>query len=354
MLSTLFEIETLSLVHGLLIAAALGLAAVLWTLYEARAGRLERKELPTAILWSVGTAIVASAILFAASRYVHPIQIRSYGVMLMLAFAAGIYVAMQRAPLYRIDPPSVIDLSLFILVGSLIGARVCYVLLNWGNEFANDAPREVLSVWEGGLSFHGGLIGGVLGGLLFCWWRRVRPSVVADLVAPSVALGYAIARLGCFLNGCCHGGPTNLPWGVDFPEDKVQVHVYVHPTQLYASFGSLLVAVLLLWLVPRIRVPGHLGFWYLTFSSVVRILVESLRRGYTAHPWGPWRALTQAQAASLGLIIVSLIVIVATRHRVGYPLPPDDSSGGGDGASEQRKQKPRDRKQRRRSRKKPR
>jgi len=353
MLPTLFEIESLSPVHGLIIAAVLGLAAVLWTLYEARAGRLEREELPTAILWSVGTAVVASAILFIASRYVHPIQIRSYGVMLMLAFAAGICVAMQRAPLYRIDPPSVIDLSLFILVGSLLGARVCYVLLNWGAEFADGAPREVLSVWEGGLSFHGGLIGGVLGGLLFCRWRRQRPSLVADLVAPSVALGYALARLGCFLNGCCHGGPTNLPWGVDFPEaEKLQVHVYVHPTQLYASLGSLLVAVLLLWLAPRIRVPGHLGMWYLVLGSAVRFLVEFLRRGYTAHPWGPWEVITQAQAASLGLIIVALIVIAATRHRIGYPLPPDDSADRGAETSQPSKQ--RDRKQRRRSRKKPR
>jgi phosphatidylglycerol:prolipoprotein diacylglycerol transferase len=175
-------------------------------------------------------------------------------------------------------------------------------------------------------------------------------------VAPSVALGYAIARLGCFLNGCCHGGPTDLPWGVDFPEpaDELQVHVFVHPTQLYASAGSLLVAILLLWLVPRIRVPGHLGFWYLVFSSVVRILVESLRRGYTAHPWGPWPAFTQAQAASVGLIIVSLIVIAATWRRVGYPLPADDSSNRADGASERPKRKQADRKQRRRSRKKPR
>ncbi len=352
MLSTLLEIESLSLVHGLAIAAVLGLAAVLWTLYEARAGRLEREDLRTAILWSVGTAIVASAILFVASRYIHPIQIRSYGVMLMLAFAAGIYVAMQRAPLYRIDPPSIIDLSLFILVGSLIGARVCYVLLNWGHEFANEAPREVLSVWEGGLSFHGGLIGGVLAGLLFCWWRRERPSVLADLVAPSVALGYAIARLGCFLNGCCHGGPTNLPWGVDFPEpaDKTQVHVYVHPTQLYASLGSLLVAILLLWLVPRIRVPGHLGFWYLVFGSVVRFVVESIRRGYTAHPWGPWKVLTQAQAASVALIIAALVVIVATRNRAGYPLPAEEPAAGGSGPTERPKGK--DRKQRRRLRKK--
>jgi phosphatidylglycerol:prolipoprotein diacylglycerol transferase len=352
MLSTLFEIETLSPAHGLIIAGVLSLAAVLWTLYEARAGRLEREELRTAILWSVGTAAVASAILYIASRYVHPIQIRSYGVMLMLAFAAGIYVAMQRAPLYRIDPPHIIDLSLFVLVGSLIGARVCYVLLNWGDEFASEAPREVLSVWEGGLSFHGGLIGGVLAGLLFCYWRRVRPSLVADLVAPSVALGYAIARLGCFLNGCCHGGPTNLPWGVDFPEaaDDVQVHIHVHPTQLYASLGSVLVAILLLWLVPRIRVPGHLAMWYLACGSVLRFFVEFLRRGYTADPWRPLSALTEAQAASLGLIIVSLIVIVATRGRVGYPLPREDQpeeSGEGAGRS-----KDKDRKQRRRSRKK--
>ncbi len=354
MLSTLLEIETLSPAHGLLIAAVLSLAAVLWTLYEARAGRVERRELVKAIVWSISTALVASAVLYIASRYVHPIQIRSYGVMLMLAFAAGIFVAMRRASFYRIDPPSIIDLSLFILVGSLVGARVCYVLLNWGAEFAEEAPREVLSVWEGGLSFHGGLTGGVLGGLLFCRWRRVRPSLVADLVAPSVALGYAVARLGCFLNGCCHGGPTNLPWGVDFPEpaDQLQLHVCVHPTQLYSSLGSIAVTVLLLWLVPRIRVPGHLGLWYLVFGSVLRFFVEFLRRGYTAHPWGPLPALTQAQAASVALIVVSLAIIVATRKRVGYPLPKDEPSD--QTAEDPDPPKDKSRKQRRKSRGKPR
>jgi len=244
--------------------------------------------------------------------------VRAYGVMLMLAFAAGIGMACARAPRYRIEPLNIIDLSLFILFGSILGARLLYIALNWGDEYAQD-PRAVLNVWEGGLSFHGGLIGGVLGGGLFSRRRGIRPAPAIDLVAPSVAFGYALARIGCFLNGCCAGGPTDLPWSVDFVHDKVAGAV--HPTQLYSSLEHILIGLLLLWLAPRIRVPGHLGLWFLALSSVARSADEVFRRDHSADPWSWLPALTQAQAASIALIVISIALLWLTRKRVGYPLP---------------------------------
>jgi phosphatidylglycerol:prolipoprotein diacylglycerol transferase len=233
--------------------------------------------------------------------------------MLMLAFAAGIAIAMERAGRYRIDPLSVIDLSLFVLVGSILGSRALYVALNW-SEFAGN-PRAVLNVWEGGLAFYGGLIGGTLGGLVFARWRKVRLRVLADLVAPSIAFGYSIARLGCFLNGCCHGGPTHLPWGVVF-SDSASLGP-VHPTQLYSAFASWLAGVALLTIAPRVRASGHVMLWYLVLSSVERIFTEFFRHGYTGVPLRFLPALTQAQGFSILLIVGALAVIVLTGRATG-------------------------------------
>jgi phosphatidylglycerol:prolipoprotein diacylglycerol transferase len=319
MRSTLFVIPSLSVWHALVVALALSGLAVLLIRREQRLGRIEPGEYGKSLATGVGLAAGISVVFFLVTRFAHPIEVRSYGVMLMLAFAAGIGIAAARAPMYRIEPLNIIDLSLFILFGSIIGSRVVYILLNWSTEYAQE-PMSVFNVWEGGLAFHGGLIGGTLGGWLFCLRRRIRPMFVADLVAPSVAFGSSLARIGCFLNGCCAGGPTNLPWGVDFLHDTV--HGPVHPTQLYSGLGHILVGLALLHLAPRIRVPGHLGLSFLVLSSIMRTFDEVFRRSYSAQVWGWLPALTQAQAVSVALIFLSVALMLWTRRRVGYPLGP--------------------------------
>jgi phosphatidylglycerol:prolipoprotein diacylglycerol transferase len=319
MRSTLLEIESLALWHVLLVAAVLMSAAALLVWRERRLGRVPPEEYGKSLASALGLALGVALLFYAVSRFIHPIQVRSYGVMLMLAFAAGIGIAAARSQLYRIEALNVVDLSLFILFGSILGARLLYIALNWSSEYAQD-PQAVFNVWEGGLAFHGGLIGGSAGAWLFCARRRLRVTVMGDLVAPSVAFGYALARIGCFLNGCCGGGPTHLPWAVDFVHDDVGGAV--HPTQLYSSVEHLVIGLVLLRLASRIRVPGHLGLWFLLLSSIARAGDEVFRRGYSAQLWGWLPALTQAQAASLGLIVVSAALLWVTRRRVGYPLPP--------------------------------
>jgi phosphatidylglycerol---prolipoprotein diacylglyceryl transferase len=323
MCPTLLAIDRLSALHAAAVALVLAALMVVWAWREARAGRLSPKEFRESVALGAGLALVIGVALFIASRFVHPIRIRSYGVMLMLAFGVGILIASQRARLYRIDPVYIIDLSLFVLVGSIIGARAFYVLLNWQTDFAGN-PRTVLNMWEGGLAFYGGLGGGTLGGLLFCRWRRIRLRVLADLVAPSIAFGYAVARLGCFLNGCCHGGPTHSIFGVIFPTSAALGPV--HPAQLYSAAMSWAVGVALLVAAPRVRVPGHVMLWYLVLSSVERIITEVFRHGYTGVPLGFLPVLTQAQGLSILMIAFSLALICLTRRNVGYPLPEEPAS----------------------------
>jgi len=160
---------------------------------------------------------------------------------------------------------------------------------------------EALYIWrQGGLSFHGGLLGGVLAGLLLAHRRRVSVWALGDMAAPGLALGYGIGRFGCFLNGCCYGGPTSLPWGVHFPLFP-DFPIYIatdpsHPTQIYSALGSFVILSVLLWARRRLPVRGQLFLLYLALYSVMRAGIEVLRKGYTA--WPLFDGVTQAQVAS--------------------------------------------------------
>ena len=304
MRSTLFEIQNLSALHAILIAAVFGGLAMFWLRREVRLGRMEQSEYRQSIYWVIGVAAIIGVGIWAASRWLSPIKIRAYGVMLMLAFVVGIIVAMKRAPRFNVEPIYIIDFALLMLAGSILGSRILYIALNWEAEYA-----------------------GLVGGLIFTHWRKIRPAPMADLITPSVALGYAVARFGCFLNGCCHGGPTTVAWAVDFPGDNLGA---VHPVQLYALLGSLALGIFLIAITPLIRVPGHLSMWYLVLYSGLRSGMEHFRRGFTAEPWELVPALTQAQAFSILVAAVAIVVLVVTWKRVGYPLPEPDEAPAGD------------------------
>ena len=225
-----------------------------------------------------------------------PISIYAYGTMLLLGFLAGELLAQREARRRGLNPDLILDLAIWILVSSLIFARLVYLLLNL-HEYAG-SPLRLSLVWAG-LSFHGGLFGGVLAGWLFSRRRNVPFLQLADIVAPSIALGYAFARIGCFLNGCCYGRPTDLPWGIRFPGAGEAVH----PTQLYAALGSFAL-FLLLWRVRKgLPTSGQLFFLYLGGYSVLRFFIEILRRDYTSRTL--FDSMTAAQVASLLLLAFS-------------------------------------------------
>jgi phosphatidylglycerol:prolipoprotein diacylglycerol transferase len=225
-----------------------------------------------------------------------PVTIYAYGAMLLLAFAAGELLAQREARRRGLNPELILDLAIWVLVSSLVFARLTYILFHLA-DYAR-YPRELLFAWSG-LSFHGGLFGGVLAGWLFARRRKVSFLALADTVTPSLALGYAIARIGCFLNGCCYGGPTDLPWGVIFPS----VLERVHPVQLYDSFANLLLFLALWRLRGRLAISGQLFFLYLGLYSIIRFFMEILRRGYTSRTL--FDSITAAQLASIALLALS-------------------------------------------------
>ncbi len=239
-----------------------------------------------------------------------PVEIHSYGAMLMLGFVAGILLSRREARRLGLSVDLPLDLGIWILVAAVVCARLVFVALNWP-DFA-PRPAEALYVWrEGGLSFHGGLLGGVAATLVFAHARRTSFWTIAGMMTPGLALGYGIARLGCFLNGCCYGAPTSLPWGVKFPTAELP-NIARHPTQIYAALGSFAILGILMAIRKRLGSPGQLFLVYLMLYSVMRAGIEVLRRGETAKTLAD--GVTQAQFAS-ALIFVAAAVSYALLSR---------------------------------------
>lgn len=230
-----------------------------------------------------------------------PVAVHSYGVMLMVGFLAGIALSRRQAQRRGLSPDLPLDLGIWILIASVVLARGLFVALHWGDYAAR--PFGAIAIWrEGGLSFFGGLVGGVVAAIIYARRARLSFWLLADVFSPGLALGYAITRIGCFLNGCCYGVPTDLPWGVVFPGITTEPS---HPTQLYSSLGSLLIMAMLLWVQPRLKARGQLFLVYLMLYAVLRGLVEILRRGATAEELVRGIPVTQAQFVGVLLLIVS-------------------------------------------------
>ena len=145
-----------------------------------------------------------------------PLTIHWYGVFVAAGFLVGLWTASRRGVRDNIAPEKIIDLGPWLILGAIIGARTLYVLSYWREEFASKPLWEVFMLKRGGLVFYGGLIGSSLAYLIHARIKRLPVWKVADILAPSIALGQAFGRFGCLMTGCCYGRPTKLPWGIRF------------------------------------------------------------------------------------------------------------------------------------------
>lgn len=231
-------------------------------------------------LGAAGVSLITAALLFYLVNRFAPLSIKAYGAMMLVAFVTGsTYMVISRRE-GDLDLNGIIDVALGALVGGIVGSQIIYIALNW-HDFSDF--RTMADLWSGGLSFHGGVAGAAIVVYIYCRRKGINFCPVADQMAPALAIGYGFARIGCFLNGCCHGGPANLPWAVTFPDTGACSipGVPVHPTQLYASLLSFLIAFILVKIRPHIKVYGHLFISYLMIYSVMRFSVEFTRAGFT-------------------------------------------------------------------------
>ena len=236
-----------------------------------------------------------------------------YGVFLAIGFLVGLWTASRRGLKGGVSPERILDSGVWLIVGAVIGARLLYVITYWEQSFAGRPFVEVFMVHHGGLVYYGGLIGACLGFILYAWIKKLDLWKMADVMAPSISLGYAIGRNGCLMNGCCFGRATDVPWCVHFPADHETGGVCVHPTQVYESIMALGLYVFLAWLFRRKKFDGQVFAAYLMGYAAARGFVEFFRGDYTVHYLGQWA--TQAHLISFGIFAAGVVIYVVLSRK---------------------------------------
>jgi len=224
--------------------------------------------------------------------------------MMALAFLAGLFTATRRARLVNVPGEIIADITMWLMLGSIVGARFVYVTTYWQQEFANQPFREVFMIQHGGLVFYGGLIGATVTGISFLVWKKLPIWKIADILAPSIALGSVFGRIGCLLNGCCYGYACDLPWAVHYPADHNTAGIAVHPTQIYDALLNLTLYFGLAWLFRRKKFDGQIFALYLMGYAIFRSIAEHFRGDYPIDHIH--HGLTSAQVVSIGIFNTGL------------------------------------------------
>lgn len=259
-----------------------------------------------------------------------------------LAYIAGLLLGWQiivalvkRPKLWAktppMSPPQVEELLTWIILSVIIGGRLGFVLFYQPAHFLAN-PLDILKIWEGGMSFHGGFAGVLVGGLLFCRKHGLSPLSVGDCMAFVAPIGIFFGRVANFINGELWGRPTLQPWGMVFPDPRAQVcppgwegPCGRHPSQLYeaASEGVLLFAVMvwLVWRMGALKHPGRLIAVFFLGYGVARFVCEGFRQGDAqfvtlGNPFGEvFLGFTMGQMLSLPMVAIGLGLMLWLRGR---------------------------------------
>lgn len=251
------------------------------------------------------------------------IPLHAYGLMLTLSVIAGRLLAIRLAGRVGIDRKLADHCATWTLVGAILGARLLYVVTNL-DQFQN--PLEVFAWWKGGVVAYGGFVGGLVAAILFCRIQHINLLAWADCVAPSLCIGLALTRVGCFLGGCDFGRVWNGPLAVRFPagspafvEQRMlgllpsgsTASLPVHPTQLYESVVGL-VLLLVVWAVHRRqRTAGYALAAFTLGYAVLRYAIEIVRADARRGAFGPW---STSQVIAILTFVAALALVYALRR----------------------------------------
>ena len=232
------------------------------------------------------------------------IKIYSYGVMLAIAFVVSLNLASTQCRFFNIKKDAFSTLVIILLVSGIVGARIVYVLSNL--DFFIQYPLDVFMINRGGLVFYGGLILSPFFGIAYA--KRVEISILdaADLIAPFIALGHSIGRIGCFLNGCCFGRPTDSIFGMQFPFGDVRVY----PTQLFSSAGLFCIFLVLFFVQKRRKFKGQIITLYFIMYGFFRFAIEFFRGDLASLFYG----LSLTQIISIISIFAGILLFYIFKH----------------------------------------
>jgi len=248
--------------------------------------------------------------------------IYTYGVLLALAYLAGLQLAVVRARKAGLDGARVMDLGIYLIIAALVGAKVMLVFTDF-SAFKAD-PREFLSLVRAGGVFYGGLIAAVVVGVLLVGRYQLPLWTTADAIAPGIALGHVVGRFGCLMAGCCYGRQTDVPWAITFTNPAATLNagtplnVPLHPTQLYDAGAELLILGFLLFTERRGRPFAGRTFWlYMALYAVSRYIIEN----YRGDDRGMILNFSTSQFVALLIVPVSLVMLWWLRSRAPAPRP---------------------------------
>jgi phosphatidylglycerol:prolipoprotein diacylglycerol transferase len=255
-------------------------------------------------------------------EFLHIPFLHTYGVLVALAFLAGLGVATRLAKPAGLNGDAVVNLGIYCALSAIAGAKLMMFLVDI--SYYSQHPWEIftLATLQAGGVFYGGLIAA----LAIAWWylRRTHlPALkTADIFAPGIALGHGIGRLGCFSAGCCWGLECHLPWAVTFTNPAanqlvgVPLGVPLHPTQLYESFAEFLIFGVLYWRIQRPHPAGAIIALYLMLYSTARFVVEFFRYHEQANVLGGPLDASQWISLALFLLGAAYFVIRLYRYRL--------------------------------------
>ncbi len=233
------------------------------------------------------------------------LKVHSFGAMLVIAFFTAILFAKSRAKRFGLEPNTVYDAAIWALIPGVIGARLFFVVQEWGHYSKH--PGEIFTRFEGLTSF-GGIVFGAIGLLLWCKLAKKNVGALMDTIAPSFLIAHAIGRIGCLLNGCCHGGHCDLPWAV-----RVEGETGLfHPAQVYDSLLNVGALMLLLAIERRGLARGGTLAVMLILHGLTRFIYEFWRAGSTSTYMGSL-PITDAQAFALAISTLGLFLFMRSR-----------------------------------------
>ncbi len=247
-------------------------------------------------------------------------QLPTYGVMLVVALVVALITLKKRADRSGLDGARVVDVGLWLVIWALVGSKVLLVLVELP-RFIRD-PAELIVLIRAGGVFLGGFLAAVIAAVVLLRRHRMEFLPTVDVIAPSLALGHAIGRVGCLMAGCCWGARCDLPWAVEYTDPRAHelvgtpLGVHLHPSPVYESLFNLVLYAGLAALYRRRPTPGKVFAAYLTAYGVGRFLLE-YTRGDTARGFVLSGALSTSQAIALGMVAVgiSLFAWAARRGR---------------------------------------
>lgn len=288
------------------------------------------------------------------------LKLHTYGLMIFLGFIVSMNLAQRYARQIGEDDQQIADMGFWLLAWGLVGARCLFIIVNAETYAAS--PLKIFKIWEGGLVFYGGF----LGALAYFLWKvrkdQLNPWLIGDILIPSLALGHAFGRLGCFAAGCCWGRPVDHPWGANFPASSealigsggptgslayqgmaaageigladggglLQHTPDLHPVQLYESFGELSLFFLLVMWRYRKAFHGQIFLAWLMLYPILRSTMETFR-GDKARGVDWVLGLSTSQLIS-ALVACAALVIIAIGLKRGQlpgsasaPLRPEAS-----------------------------